>query len=128
MKGIYVLAIIATISLSLVPIMADESDGAFSISYSVNGETIAWGYDYNLNVPDVDVPDGKCFIGWYYNGEIIDPYTYPFEDGIYWLVAGFEDIKSDPTTQNDVPWGTIAVIACVIIVLVIAGIFIRRNL
>lgn len=126
MKGIYVLAMLAVVSLSLVPIVAEESDASYTISYSVHGQEVAWGYEGNLNVPDVEPYDDERFIGWYYLGEIIDPYTYPFEDGIYWLVAGFEDIKQ-PEPEPDTNWDGIVLSVCVLaMILAIVALVVSR--
>ena len=126
MKGIYVLAMLAVVSLSLVPIVAEESDASYSISYTVHGQEVAWGYEGNLNVPDVEPYDGERFIGWYYLGEIIDPYTYPFEEGVYWLVAGFEDITL-PEPESDTNLEGIVLAACVLaMILAIVALVVSR--
>ena len=120
MKSIYVLAVLAVVSLSIVPMMADESDASYSITYTVYGQEVAWGFEGDLNVPEVEPHDGERFIGWYCMGEIIDPYSYPFEDGIYRLVAGFEDVEPTPSPEPEEPfdWTPVLIVAAVSLAIV----------
>lgn len=111
MKGIYVLAALAVISLSLVPMAAEESDGeSYSIYYTVLGDVVAYGTQNDLNVPEVEAPNGYIFDGWYCLGEMIDPYTYEFESGRYDLVAHFTKIVPEPEPEDGgINWTPIAV-------------------
>lgn len=131
MKSIYVLAVLAVVSLSLVPIAADDSDGAtYTINYIVLGDTVAYGTQNDLNVPDVEAPNGYIFDGWYYLGEVIDPYTYPFESGLYTLVAHFSEAEPEPEPEpeSDINWISIALPLCVILVLVMIVVLVVRNM
>lgn len=126
MKGIYVLAMLAVVSLSLVPIVAEESDAYSEISYMQYGEIIATGSSENLNVPHIEAAEGYNAV-WLYRGDVVDPYTFDYQDGVsYVFVYGVVPID-DPEPESDLNLDGIVLSVCVLaMILAIVALVVSR--
>lgn len=123
MKSIYVLAVLAVVSLSFVPIIADESDA--SAMYLVNGDRYYLAVDATTQFPEDPVVEDMKFMGWSLDGIIIDIYSYDFIAGEpYVLRAVFEPIQDGPSepggTVDSRYIASILVIAAILIFVAIA--------
>ena len=127
MRRIYALAVVATVlAVCILPCM-DDADGDdkeyFTIRYYIYGQFWGYGDQDERNVPDVEVPDGYVFDGWYYMGDRIDPNTYPFESGTHTvkakLVPESPEPETETETEKELELTSVTLAVCVIIALML---------
>lgn len=118
-----VMLAVTVIALCVIPCLADDADATSPIQYIDHGEVVAYGTaPYNLNVPEATPAEGYQFDGWMYLGEIVDPNTVQYEDGVlYTFVASYSPISTEEPPKESL---FVPIVIVIIVVLIILGLVI----